>query len=206
VPIAGGDAEATARRVTRAVRRARDAGVAVAVGHFPGQGAASQDPLEGPAQVGLSLEDLRTRDLVPFAAVARRARVVVVSSAAFLALDPVTPAALLPRTVKDLLRGELGFGGVAMSDDLAGLEAATGDSAGVAAVAAIDAGIDVVHVPDPAARDEAYRAVLAAVREGRLAPARVRDAAARMLALKDALGLGAAAPTAPAAPPAPSPG
>ena len=64
-----------------------------------------------------------------------------------------------------------------------------------AAVAAIDAGIDLVYSPDPEAADEAYAAVLAAVRSGKLNAARVRDAAARVLALKSR-----------AVPPAPSQG
>ncbi len=63
--------------VTAAVRAAvngyRRAGVAAAVGHFPGEGGASQDPAAGTATVGLSLDELRARDVRPFAAVARRA-------------------------------------------------------------------------------------------------------------------------------------
>jgi beta-N-acetylhexosaminidase len=181
VPLAGGP---DPRQATQIARRALRAETPPALGHFPGQGAASQDPLDGPAQVGLTPRELRARDLVPFAAVARRAPVFVVSSASYLAYDPVTPAAQLPAITRDLLRGELRFGGVAMTDDLAGLEAATGQDPGAAAIAAIDAGIDLVYVPDPEAADLAYRAVLAAVRSGDLDAARVRDAAARVLALK----------------------
>jgi beta-N-acetylhexosaminidase len=190
VPIAGGpsprEAAALARR---AVREGLAAGIPPAIGHFPGQGAASQDPLDGPAQVGLSRADLRRRDLVPFRAIAGRAPVVIVSSASFIAFDPVTPAAHLPAVVRGLLRGELRFAGVAMTDALGSLVAATGSSAGDAAVAAVRAGVDLVYVPDPRQRDDAYRAVLAAVKAGRVAPARVRDACARVLALKGSLGL-----------------
>ena len=45
-----------------------------AVAHFPGQGTASQDPIDGPANVGLSADELRKRDLMPFERRARRAR------------------------------------------------------------------------------------------------------------------------------------
>jgi beta-N-acetylhexosaminidase len=188
VPIVEGDPEAVAARARRAVRDGRAAGVAPAIGHFPGQGAASQDPLDGPAQVGLSLAGLRKRDLVPFRAIAREAPVIVVSSASYLAFDPVTPAALLPSVVGGLLRHEIGFGGVAMTDALASLEAATGRPPGELAVEALQAGIDLVYVPDPRARDAAYDAVLAAARSGALSAARVRDACARVLALKQTLG------------------
>jgi beta-N-acetylhexosaminidase len=192
VPLAGGPDPQQAARIAR---RALRADVTPALGHFPGQGAASQDPLDGPAQVGLSPQELRNRDLVPFTAVARRAPVIVVSSATYLAYDPLIPAAQLPAITRDLLRGELRFGGVAMTDDLGGLQAATGQDPGAAAIAAIDAGIDLVYAPDPDAAAEAYRAVLAAVKAGDLAASRVRDAAARVLAFKSS-----------AVPPAPSPG
>ena len=154
VPLAGGPDPKQAARIARQALRAD---VTPALGHFPGQGAASQDPLDGPAQVGLSPDDLRDRDLVPFAAVASKAPVFVVSSASYLTYDPVTPAAHLPAIVHDLLREELQFGGVAMSDDLGGLEAATGSGPGAAAVDAIAAGIDLVYVPDPEAARRGVR-------------------------------------------------
>ena len=193
VPIVGRPDVDQATAIAR--RAVRDDAVVHAIGHFPGQGAASQDPIEGPAQVAQAEADLRERDLVPFAAVATDAPAFVVSSASYLAYDPVTPAAHVPAIVKDLLRDDLGFGGVAMTDDLAGLEAATGQGPGDAAIAAIDAGIDLVYVPDPGAADVAYAAVLEAVQSGKLDASRVRDAAARVLALKARV-----------APPAPSPG
>jgi beta-N-acetylhexosaminidase len=200
VPGTGTPTVSGAERIAR--RAVRETGVARAIGHFPGQGAAGQDPLEGPAQVGLSERDLRNRDLVPFIAVADRAPVIVVSSATYLAYDAVTPAAQLPAITRDLLRGELRFGGVAMTDELGSLEAATGQDPGTAAVGAIRAGIDLVHVPDPQAAAAAYDAVLAAVRSGELDASRVRDACARVLALKQA----SAPATSSGAPPAPSPG
>jgi hypothetical protein len=74
-----------ARTVTRLTAAAVDGwrrgGVAPAVGHFPGQGAASEDPDVANATVGLSLDELRRRDLRPFAAVARRAPVIVMCNA-----------------------------------------------------------------------------------------------------------------------------
>jgi beta-N-acetylhexosaminidase len=208
VPGTGGPDTAQATRIARrAVREWKASGVIPAIGHFPGQGTASQDPIDGPAQVGLPLADLERRDLEPFAAVASRAPLLIVSSATFLAFDPLTPAAQLPAITRDLLRGELQFGGVAMSDDLGGLQAATGQDAGAAAIAAIGAGIDLIYVPDPASAAEAYRAVLAAVKAGDLSAARVRDAAARVLAMKS-IGAPPApdgTPRASVAPPAPSP-
>ena len=180
----GDDPERVARLAAAAVGGWRAGGVIPAPGRFPGEGAASQDPLQGPSSVGLSRVELADRDLVPFRAVLR-APAMTVSSAAFSAYDPVTPASLTPAIVRDLLRGELGYRGVAISDDLAGAAAATAGSVADAAVEALRAGIDVVQISDPAEAEAAYRAVLRA----RIPRARLQDALLRVLALKRATGL-----------------
>ena len=178
----GDDPERVARLVAAAVRGWREGGVIPAPGRFPGEGAASQDPLEGPSSVGLSVEELAARDLVPFRAVLR-APAMVVSSAAFSAYDPVTPASLTPAITTGLLRGELGYQGVAISDDLAGAAAATAGSVADAAVEALRAGIDMVQISEPADAEEAYRAVLKA----KIPQARLDDALYRVLSLKRSL-------------------
>lgn len=183
--------EADARRIAQiapgAIDGWRRGGVAPAPAHFPGQGLVTQDPLNGPANVGLPARELRKRDLRPFRTALRGAPAVTVSSASFTGYDPVTPAALTPAIVRGLLRRDLRFGGVAMTDDLSSLIAATGGTAEQAAVDAIRTGIDLVFVPDPAQADAVYTAVLRGVRAGRISRARVRDAAARVLALKASL-------------------
>lgn len=188
----GDEPEAVAARVVAAVRGWRAGGVVPAPGRFPGEAGVSQDPLEGPATVGLSRAELRARDLVPYRQAARRAPAIVLSSSAFSAYDPVTPAALTPEIVQGLLRDELGFTGVAITDDLAGVTAATGGTLGEAAVEAIRAGADMVQISDPEGRDAAYGAVLAAVRARRIRPQRLREAVLRVLSLKRAAGLGSA--------------
>ena len=195
VPIADGlEPPTIARRIRRLAKRWRATGVVPAIGHFPGQGAASQDPLEGPAIVGLSRDELQRRDLVPFEAISGVAPVIVVSSAAYAAFDPVTPAAIMPEVVRDLLRFQLRFRGVVMTDELTGLAIATGGSVEDVAVDAVRAGVDLVHVDAPEDRVPVYNALLAAVRSKRISAARLREAVARVLALK-----------ARAAPPAPAP-
>ena len=120
--------------------------------------------------------------LIPFRAVLR-APAMLVSSAAFSAYDPVTPASLTPAIARDLLRGELGYQGVAVSDDLAGAAAATSGSVADAAVLALKAGIDMVQISEPADAEAAYRAVLKA----KVPQARLDEALFRVLALKRSL-------------------
>ena len=180
----GDDADVVAQLAGAAAASWSAAGVQPAPGHFPGQGAASQDPLDGPTGVALQRDELENRDLVPFRALATEVGAFVVSNAAYAAYDGVTPGALEPAIVRDLLREEVGFTGVAISDDLAGAAAATGGTVGEAAVQALRAGIDVLAVHDPAEVPGAYRAVLAAVKAGDVPRARVTEALHRVLTLK----------------------
>jgi beta-N-acetylhexosaminidase len=196
VAVAGGpgqgrafsDSPAKVASAVKATVRAYDAiGVATAVGPFPGDGAASQDPNAGPAPVGLSLDDLRDNDLKPFAAVAGgdvRAPAMQMSNAIYAAYDGVTPATLLPDAVKEL-RDRLDFDGAILSADLVATTATAGGTVGDAAVDALNAGVDMLVIPGGRAQqDQAFRAVVAAVRSGAVSAGRVRDALKRIAALR----------------------
>jgi beta-N-acetylhexosaminidase len=196
VAVAGGPAEgrafsALSNRVAGAVKASVDgyrrAGVATAVGPFPGDGAASQDPTAGPAPVGLELAQLRASDMTPFAGVARgpgATPAMQMSNAIYLAYDSVTPATLLPAAVKEL-RDRLGFAGTILSADLVATTATTGGSVADAAVDALKAGVDMLVVPGGRAQqDEAYRAVVAAVASGAISPDRIVTSLRRIAKLR----------------------
>ena len=179
------DADVTSRLTRGAASGWRAGGVEPIIGHFPGQGAASQDPEQGTATVGLSAADMRSRDLKPFAAAYTRVGGVEISDSLYTAFDGVTPAALLPDPYRMLHRA--GFDGLAMSGDLVAATAATGGSVGAAAVEALRAGADLLYVPgDAGNQDEAYRAVLAAVQRGKITRERLADALLHVSALKRA--------------------
>jgi beta-N-acetylhexosaminidase len=186
----GDESALVAQMTVAAVRGCERSGVACAVSHFPGQGGASADTADGPATVGLDQESLRSRDLVPFRS-AFRAKVpaVLVSLAVFAAFDPVTPAALSPDLVDDLLRDDLGFRGVAISDDLSFGAIAAGQGAAEAAQAALAAGVDLILVSAPGAAAKARAGLLKAVQSGAVPEERLDEAAGRVLTLKRRLGL-----------------
>jgi beta-N-acetylhexosaminidase len=175
--------------VRAAVDAYRHAGIAAAVGHFPGEGGASGDPGVGPATVGLSLDELRAADLKPFAAVARTAPAVQMSGAMYAAWDGVTPATLLPEAVA-LLRRQ-GFRGAVVSADLNAVTGVTGGSTAQAAVQALKAGCDLLYVPGDAADQEATRAAVAtAIRRGDVSAARVSDALQHAAVLRRQFAVG----------------
>lgn len=185
------DSPAVAATMTAAaLRGCRSADIACAVGHFPGLGGASQDTDEGPATVSLDRAALEQRDLAAFAAaIAERVPVIILSHAFYAAFDPVTPASLSPAIVTGLLRDEMGFRGVAMTDDLASGAIRATSSPARAAVDALIAGADLIQITDPAAQKDIEAKIEAALDSGELPAARLQQAASRVLALKDRLNL-----------------
>ena len=160
--------------------------------HFPGIGGATALTDEGPAQVGLSLEEMQKRDLVPFrAAIAAGAPAIVVGHASYAPDDFVLPASLSRKFATDVLRGGLGFRGVAISDDMAAAAITTTQpSLPKAAVAAINAGIDLVWVSGPpGVQAKTYRTILAAIKNGTIKRERVDAAVTRIVTVKRELGL-----------------
>jgi beta-N-acetylhexosaminidase len=184
------DPVVAAQMTAAAVRGCRDARIACAALHFPGLGAASQDTDEGPATVSLDPASLGARDLQAFeAAFAERVPAIVLSLAFYAAYDPVTPGALAPSVATDLLRNQLGYNGLAITDDLDSGAVRTSYSVSQAAVAAIKAGADMVQVDSPERQDAVRKALLDALNSGEISEARMREAAGRVLELKRKLGL-----------------
>jgi beta-N-acetylhexosaminidase len=175
--------------VHAAVGGYRTGGLISVVGHFPGEGAASEDPSQGAATVGSVMPDLMAHDIKPFAGIAATAPVIQLSDAVYAAFDGVTPATLLPDAVS-LLRQRLGFEGVVMSGDLLAVTATTGGTVAAAAVQALKAGCDLLFLPGGATDAEAaYNAVLAAIRQGQLDPESISRSLSRVAALKRAYGV-----------------
>jgi beta-N-acetylhexosaminidase len=103
----------------------------------------------------------------------------MLSNATYPAFDASRPAVFSRRIVTDLLRGELGFGGVTITDTLA----APGVASPAAGVRATRAGVDLLLYVDERSSARGYRAVLRAIRAGRLSAAQVLASAARIDAL-----------------------
>jgi beta-N-acetylhexosaminidase len=157
-----------------------------AAGHFPGLGAADQPTEDGPATVGLGLDELRERDLVPFrAAIDAGVPAVLVGHALYPFNDFTVPASLSKQVATDLLRRELRFKGVAITDDLADPAITAIHTIPDAAVRALRAGADILYVSGSTGDQEsAYVAVLRAVRRGRIPRRRLNEAVGRILLAK----------------------
>jgi beta-N-acetylhexosaminidase len=185
------DPEEVARFAGATVRALRRGRLFSAAGHFPGLGGADQSTEEGPASVGLGPDELRERDFLPFeAAIKAGVPAIVLSHALYPVNDFTAPASLSREVVTDLLRGELGFAGVAITDDLADAAITTSYSVPDAAVEALRAGADMLFISGPAGDQRAaYAAVLRAVRNAEIRRARVDQAVRRILIAKERYGL-----------------
>jgi beta-N-acetylhexosaminidase len=173
------------------VRAFREERLFGAVKHFPGLGTADQSTQVGPATVGLDLEQLRERDLRPFrAAIEAGAPAVLLSHALYPVSDFTRPGSLTRAIVTDLLRRELRFQGVAITDDLADPAVTSSYSVPDAAVEALKAGADLLFISGPAGDQQAaYAAVLAAARRGDIPRRRLNEAVLRALEAKEDYGL-----------------
>lgn len=173
------DAEVAATAVEAAVQGYDDAGIVSTTKHFPGHGSAPADSHDQLPVVSRSLEELAETDLVPFrAAVDVSAPSVMMAHLNIPALAPGVPSSLAPETY-DLLRDDLGFEGVAVTDSLGmGAVVATEKPA----VTALKAGADLLLMP--ADTRGTHRTVTAAISSGELSRERVEEAAARVVALQ----------------------
>jgi beta-N-acetylhexosaminidase len=157
--------------------------------HFPGHGDTSVDTHVNLATISSPLEELRRVEMVPFEA-AIRAGVdsVMTAHIAVPAVDaPDVPATISKPIITGMLRDQLGFKGIVVTDALEMGGIAKGFGAGDVAVKALDAGVDVLLMtPDPEA---ALNAVMAAVRSGRLSAKRIDESVQRLLEAKVLTGL-----------------
>ncbi len=158
---------------------------------FPGLGGAAQSTEQGPAHVGVPLDVLAERDLVPFqAAIKAGAPAVQIGHGLYATDDFVVPASLSKAITTDLLRDRLDFKGVAITDDLSAPGVTAFEKVPEAAVEAIKAGADLLYISRPQGQQEAaYLAVLNAVRKGDIPRERIDEALLRALTAKRNAGL-----------------
>jgi beta-N-acetylhexosaminidase len=140
----GHDPATVATHVTAFVRGMRHSGEQVAVKHFPGLGRVTGNTDYTATEITDSVTGPNSPDLAPFTAgIHAGAGFVMVSLARYLRLDPAHLAAFSPTVIDGVLRHQLGFQGVVVSDDLAAVAASTAGTPGQRAVAFLAAGGDV---------------------------------------------------------------
>ena len=183
----GGDPTAVGADVAAFVGGLHDGGVAATLKHFPGLGAATTNTDVAASIVDVPAGTLRSTDFPPFSAgIGAGADLVMVSSAQYPALDSV-PAVVSRPIVQDLLRAQLGFAGVTISDAFDTDAVAALGPIGTSAVAAANAGVDLFisrHEPPCAQIQEA---LATAITDGRIPRADAEAAYTRIMRLRRGL-------------------
>lgn len=182
----GAEADDVAQMVSAQVHGFEEAGIACCLKHFPGIGAAQGDSHTGAIAIEADRDQLAQEELVPFkAGIEAGAPLVMVGH---LSLPNVTgddvPATLSGQVVNGILRGQLGFEGVVITDGMRMSAITDQYGSGEAAVAALEAGCDLILLPE--SLQGAYDAVTEAVASGRLTEERIEESVSRILQLKRA--------------------
>jgi len=157
--------------------------------HFPGHGDTAVDTHLNLATITADRDRLEHVELVPFrAAIEAGVDSIMTAHIAVPALAPADlPATLAPQILTNLLRNEMGFKGLVVTDALEMGGIAKGYNSGEAAVLAVEAGADVLLMPpDP---DAAIKGLVAAVENGRLSRRRLEESVIKILSAKERMGL-----------------
>ncbi|MEU4133167.1 glycoside hydrolase family 3 protein [Streptomyces wuyuanensis] len=185
----GSDPQAVAGLVASQVRGYQSAGIAATSKHFPGHGDTVSDSHYSLPTIHHTREEWGELDAPPFrAAIAAGIRSIMTAHIVVPALDPSEDPATLSRPIlTGILREELGYDGVVVTDalDMAGVRQKYGDDR--VPVLALKAGCD--QLLNPPNLSVAWNAVLQAVRSGELTEQRIEESILRILLLKTELGL-----------------
>lgn len=182
----GTDPKLVSRMGSAAIEGFEASGIASSAKHFPNHGPAEEDSHGGSPIIEHDMSTIETQDLPPFqAAVDAGVPLVMVGHLIYPAIDPTLPASLSPRAIR-LLREDLGFKGVVITDAL-NMEGATrGGTEAQAAVEAVSAGADMLLLSgEPQEQADAYEAVKQAVESGQISTEQISQSVDRILQLKE---------------------
>ncbi len=173
------DPKIASQAIGAAIKGYDDAGIVSTVKHFPGHGTATSDSHDTLPVVDSTLAEIEAHDLPPFeSAIAHAAPAVMMSHLDLTSIAPDVPASMAPE-VYDLLRDDLGFEGVTITDSL-GMGAVGGRP--TPALQALEAGADLLLMPVDTA--VTHQIVVDAINSGDVSRERVEEAAARVVAVQ----------------------
>ena len=180
----GSDASAVSAYVNAMMKGLQDNKVTACLKHFPGIGSSTQDTHKGLASTDRTAEEFRANEFVVFqSGIDAGADMIMVSHMSAPALDDSgVPCSLSEKVVTGILRNELGFDGVIITDALNMKAIADYKAADEAAILALKAGCDMLLMPEDF--EKAYEGVLKAVSDGVISEERINDALRRIYRIK----------------------
>ncbi|HEV2659950.1 MAG TPA: glycoside hydrolase family 3 N-terminal domain-containing protein, partial [Ktedonobacteraceae bacterium] len=167
-------------------------GVAGCLKHFPGLGAITSDPHAGLPTVTRSAAQLNAIDLAPYKTMIPRDQPAMIMSTDVLmpAIDPQLPAELSPKAIDGVLRGQLGYDGVVITDGLYMAGISERWSLSQAAVLSVIAGDDLIEGPfTPGQVASVVTALELAIQQGKISMVRIDQSVQRILLMKMQYGI-----------------
>lgn len=180
----GSDATDVSKMVKSLVKGLQSQDVMATLKHFPGQGTASMDTHLGAANISEDIAKLRSDEFKPFKSgmKAGASFVMLSQSSVESVTGDMTPACMSSLIVKDILRDELGFKGIVITDAMNMEAICSKYTSRDAAVNCIKAGVDIILMPQDL--QEAYDGVIAAVRSGELEESEINVSVRRIIKTK----------------------
>lgn len=185
----GSDTKLVSEMVSQEVKGLQSQGVSSTLKHFPGQGQCGEDTHKGYVDLNATIDRLRDVEFQPFeSGISAGADMVMMSHVAVSQITgKETPASLTKLMVNDILREELQFDNIIITDAMNMKVITKFYDADQAAVMAIEAGNDMILMPDNF--EQAYEGVLEAVKDGTLSESQIDESVSRILAVKIKRGI-----------------
>ncbi|MCM1174073.1 MAG: glycoside hydrolase family 3 protein [Blautia sp.] len=179
----GMDANVCAEMASNVVSGMQSTGVSACLKHFPGIGSSEEDTHDGRVEIARTEEELRASDFIPFQkGIGAGVDFVMAGHITVPALDAEVPASLSKTVVTGVLRGELGFDGVVITDALNMSAITEYYTPEEAAILAVEAGADMILMPEDF--EAAYSGLLTAVQEGTISEERIDESLKRIYRIK----------------------
>lgn len=183
------DPEVVGVLVSAEVTNMQNQGVCATLKHFPGLGATESDTHYGSVVLNRTIDQLRSAEFIPFKkGIDSGVEFVMVSHTVATGIGDNEPSDLSKEVVTDLLRNELGFNGITITDAHTGMESITSQyTSAQATIEALKAGIDIVLMPDDL--NSSINAVENAIRSGEISMDRIDESLYRILSVKKEYGI-----------------
>jgi beta-N-acetylhexosaminidase len=188
----GSDPQTVATYAGAFLNGLQENGVAGCLKHFPGLGAITSDPHSGLPVVNRSMADLEKIDLAPYRLLISQEHPAMIMATDVLmpAIDPTLPAELSPKAIDGVLRGELGYNGVVITDGLYMSGISDQWTLSQATVMAVEAGDDLIEGPfTPDQVSAVVSALKQALQQGQLSMERIDQSVQRILLMKMQYGI-----------------
>jgi beta-N-acetylhexosaminidase len=183
----GGDPDMVAKLGSAYIRGIQSRRVSATAKHFPGHGNTSGDSHYQAIVLERSLDELRKNDFKPFvAAINSDVDAIMTAHISVPSIDSDNiPATMSKRVITDILRKELGFNGLVVTDDMEMRPVTKKWSIGRSAVQAVIAGCDLIVVAwSPSAKNDVYNSIIDAVKSNSISESRIDESLRRILRVK----------------------